>query len=226
MLVNYIGPQAAGFDTQDSSHSFFQQSSTVPGPGSGCGCGLSNSSGREPGHGHDCGSSPGHGWGGRSFVPPSSNNASGTDTAADVNENDNNDDDADNYMLAEKPSTSLDSGRSLHSPVCSPPYFSSYNVCASETVALCHSTTVPQRWLLLDSGSTTNIVLNMSLLIDVYQAPTPIWVHCNAGQVRLTYQGNLGNFPSPVWYNPEGVANILSLFNVTHYYRVTMDTAT
>ena len=38
-------------------------------------------------------------------------------------------------------------------------------------------------------------------------------------------QGRLGNFPEPVWYNPKGVANILSLNSVKKYYRVTYDSA-
>jgi hypothetical protein len=36
--------------------------------------------------------------------------------------------------------------------------------------------------------------------------------------------GRFGDFPEPVWYNPNGVANILSLYIMTKYYQVTMDT--
>lgn len=35
-----------------------------------------------------------------------------------------------------------------------------------------------------------------------------------------------GNFPEAVWYNPNSVANILSLKIVSKYYQVTMDTNT
>jgi hypothetical protein len=49
-------------------------------------------------------------------------------------------------------------------------------------------------------------------------------VCCNAGRVRLDYQGYLGDYPYLVWYNPNGVANILSLKNVASNYCVTMDT--
>jgi hypothetical protein len=42
------------------------------------------------------------------------------------------------------------------------------------------------------------------------------------GRIKLTKQGYLGEYPFPVWYNPDGVAN--SLFNVSRSYRVTMDT--
>ena len=48
-------------------------------------------------------------------------------------------------------------------------------------------------------------------------------LHCNAGSVTLSHQGYLGDYPVPVWHHPDGVANILSLRNVTQHYRVTMD---
>jgi hypothetical protein len=103
-------------------------------------------------------------------------------------------------------------------------YDSSFNMCAAENFVLQHND-LPRRWLLLDSCSTTDIVANVDLLSDVHQAATPTWVRCNAGRVQLTQQGYLGDYPYPVWYNPKGVANILSLSNVAEHYRVTMDTS-
>eukprot|EP00980_Cylindrotheca_fusiformis_P013967 scaffold3632_cov158-Cylindrotheca_fusiformis.AAC.1 len=50
-------------------------------------------------------------------------------------------------------------------------------------------------------------------------------VHCNAGTVELTQQGYFGDYPLPVWYNPKGIANILSLHNVSKLYQVQMDTS-
>jgi hypothetical protein len=35
----------------------------------------------------------------------------------------------------------------------------------------------------------------------------------------------LGDYPERVWFNPHGIANILSLDNVSQHYRVTMDTS-
>ena len=61
------------------------------------------------------------------------------------------------------------------------------------------------------------------LLHNIFKAKQPIQVHCNAGQVALTHQGYLGGYPQPVWYNPHGIANIMSLYDVTKYYHVTMD---
>ena len=99
----------------------------------------------------------------------------------------------------------------------------SFNISSVEQIVLVH--TLPRMWLLLDSCSTTDIFANKSLLTNVHKVTTPIWVRCNAGRIQLTEQGYFGNYPHPVWYNPKGVANILSLANVTKYYRVTMDSS-
>jgi hypothetical protein len=48
-------------------------------------------------------------------------------------------------------------------------------------------------------------------------------VRCNAG-VRVTnLMAWMGSFPEPVWYDPNAVANILSLYTVKKYYRVQYD---
>ena len=99
----------------------------------------------------------------------------------------------------------------------------SLNISRVEQVVLVH--TLPRMWLLIDSCSTTDIFANSSLLTNIHKAPSPIWVRCNAGRIQLTQHGYFGNYPHPVWYNPKGVANILSLANVTKNYRVTMDTS-
>ena len=85
---------------------------------------------------------------------------------------------------------------------------------------------LPTSWLLLDSCSTVNMISDRSLLTDIHTADEPIPVHCNAGTITLTQKGTLGHFPDPVWYNPNGIANILSLHAVKRHYHVTMDTET
>ena len=99
----------------------------------------------------------------------------------------------------------------------------SFNICNVEHLVLMHG--LPLRWLLIDSCSTTDIFASASLLTNIHVAPQPIWVRCNAGRIQLTHQGCFGSYPYPVWYNPRGVANILSLANVTKHYRVTMDSS-
>jgi len=103
-------------------------------------------------------------------------------------------------------------------------YFdASFNIYNVEQLVLMHG--LPLMWLLMDSCSTTDIFAMASLLSNTHTAAKPIWVHCNAGCIQLTQHGYFGNYPHPVWYNPKGVANILSLANVTKHYRVTMDSA-
>jgi hypothetical protein len=39
-------------------------------------------------------------------------------------------------------------------------------------------------------------------------------MHCNAGQVVMNMISHLPGYPREVWYNPDGIANILSLANM------------
>ena len=48
---------------------------------------------------------------------------------------------------------------------------------------------------------------------------------CTAGVATTNLQGWLGDFPEePVWYIPQGVANILSFYIVQKYYQVQCNT--
>lgn len=56
---------------------------------------------------------------------------------------------------------------------------------------------LPQKWLLLDSCSTTNLS-NPDLLHDNNVTDDPTWVRCNAGCVKLTHQRYVhGDYPYP-----------------------------
>ncbi|KAG7345608.1 hypothetical protein IV203_033139 [Nitzschia inconspicua] len=80
-------------------------------------------------------------------------------------------------------------------------------------------------WMLADSCSSVDIVSNPDLLHDIHEAKNPLVLHCNAGSVTLTHQGYLEGYPDPVWYYPDGIANILSLRNLTRHYRISMDSS-
>ncbi|KAG7374846.1 reverse transcriptase RNA-dependent DNA polymerase [Nitzschia inconspicua] len=84
---------------------------------------------------------------------------------------------------------------------------------------------LPKSWMLADSCSSVDIVSNPDLLRDIHQVDTPLVLHCNAGSVTLTHQGYLEGYPEPVWYYPDGIANILSLRNLTKHYRISMDSS-
>ena len=80
--------------------------------------------------------------------------------------------------------------------------------------------------LLIDSCSSVNLICNSDLLHDIVTVDWHMQVRCNVGVCTTNQQeGRLGNFPKPVWYNPKGVANILSLNLVKKYYRLTYDSA-
>ena len=80
--------------------------------------------------------------------------------------------------------------------------------------------------LLLDSCSTVNLIANKRLLHGIHKVPTAMRIRCNAGVTTTNLKGWLGDFPpEPVWYNPHGVANIMSLFIVKKYYRVRYDSS-
>jgi hypothetical protein len=79
--------------------------------------------------------------------------------------------------------------------------------------------------LLIDSCSSVNLICNSDLLHDSVTVNRHMQVCCNAGVRTTNQQGRLGNFPEPVWYNPKGVENILSLNSVKKHYRVTYDSA-
>jgi uncharacterized membrane protein YgcG len=85
------------------------------------------------------------------------------------------------------------------------------------------TSTIPNRWLLLDSCSSVNMVSNEELLHDITPVETPINVHCNAGTVSVNRNGLLGDYPERVWFNPHGIANILSLDNVSQHYPLVHD---
>ena len=90
-----------------------------------------------------------------------------------------------------------------------------------------HSDThINPNWVLLDSESTDHIFCNKSFLTDV--GPTTdgesLRLHTSGGSLDTHQKGRFGGFT--VWYNPNCLANILSLALVSDQYRVTLDTET
>ena len=51
----------------------------------------------------------------------------------------------------------------------------------------------------------------------------PITVRCNAGTITLNQKGYFGTYPEAMWYNPNGIANIISLSNAAKYYPITLN---
>jgi hypothetical protein len=81
---------------------------------------------------------------------------------------------------------------------------------------------IPDHLVLLDSDSTVSIFCNADLLTDIHDVDESLVLVTNGGTQISTQKGMLPNF-GPVWFNPNSIANVLSLAQVRSVRRVTMD---
>jgi hypothetical protein len=83
---------------------------------------------------------------------------------------------------------------------------------------------LPSSTIILDTGSTFNSFFNRQLLANV-QVCEGIRAYSNGGYMDYEEGGVVSVLPAlNAYYNPDSLANILSLSEVSQYYRVTMDT--
>ena len=83
---------------------------------------------------------------------------------------------------------------------------------------------IPNHFVLLDSDSTVSIFCNADLLTDIHEVEEPLYLETNGGGYQIsTHMGTVKDF-GLVWYNPDSIANVLSLAQVRLVRRVTMDT--
>jgi len=81
---------------------------------------------------------------------------------------------------------------------------------------------IPKSWILLDSQSTVDVFSNNKLITNIRESKRVLTLHCNAGKVSVTQKGDLRGFGT-VWYYPDGIANILSIYNIQKKHRITFD---
>ena len=74
-------------------------------------------------------------------------------------------------------------------------------------------------WVLLDSQLTVDIFCSPKLLKDIRRVGKSIEIHCNAGFTTTHLVGHFEGYGT-VRYDPEGMANILSLHRVVENYHV------
>ena len=85
------------------------------------------------------------------------------------------------------------------------------------------SSGIESAWVLLDSESTISVFKNCDMLTNIRPSNHALRALTNGGFQDSTLIGDFPNLGA-VWFNPESIANILSLSHVRQVCRVTMDT--
>ena len=83
---------------------------------------------------------------------------------------------------------------------------------------------IPRTWVLLDSQSTVDVFCNPGLLQNIRKTPEGMRIHCNAGSRHTNLIDDLPGYGT-VWYDPDAIANILSLRRVRGRYHVSYDSS-
>ena len=80
-------------------------------------------------------------------------------------------------------------------------------------------------WVLLDNQSTVDVFVNKKLLKNIRTVDGDMVIHSHGGSRTTNKVGDFPGYPNPVWFDPEGIANILSMSNMQKLYRITYDSA-
>jgi hypothetical protein len=100
------------------------------------------------------------------------------------------------------------------------------NITSSQQIILQNGSFVDPYWILvLDTQSTVNLFNNRHLLSNISKTSgPPLRCYCNGGYQDSTLIGTLDGY-GDIWYNPNSLANILSMAHVLQHFRVQFDTA-
>ena len=83
---------------------------------------------------------------------------------------------------------------------------------------------VPLTWIILDSQFTVGLIANANMIVKIrkVRGEDAIRVRFNSSVNILDRVGDLPGYGT-VWYEPKGIANILSMSRVTNKSRVVLD---
>ena len=84
---------------------------------------------------------------------------------------------------------------------------------------------IPNSWLIVESGSTIIFIKKLYLEFNVRILDKLLCVFSNGGHVDYTCTTTLQLMPTDIYYDKNGMPNILSLSKVAEQFCVTMDTA-
>jgi hypothetical protein len=100
--------------------------------------------------------------------------------------------------------------------------FNFANVTESNGIVHHQGAEVCKTWILLDNQSTVDVFCNSKLLRNIRKSTKTMNIKCNAGITRTNLVGDLPGY-GEVWFNKDGIANILSLSRLEKKYRITYD---
>jgi Reverse transcriptase (RNA-dependent DNA polymerase)/Zinc knuckle len=86
------------------------------------------------------------------------------------------------------------------------------------------TTGIDPDWILLDSQSTISVFKNPHMLQNIRKSEKILRAITNGGHQDSTMIGDFPNLGA-VWYNPDSIANILSLADVRKICRISMDSS-
>ena len=79
-----------------------------------------------------------------------------------------------------------------------------------------------KNWILLDTGSSTDIFCDRRLLNDVKHQPVGLTLHTNGGILKSNQAGELDQY-GHVWHEKRALTNIFSFYNLQKKFHVTFD---
>ena len=80
---------------------------------------------------------------------------------------------------------------------------------------------------LMDSGATHTTVCNPNMVQDIREAQYPLDMSTNVGERMIEHDARLGRYPSRVYFDENGKANVLAMSEMINLgYRVTFDSDT